>query len=179
MVFNKVKKGQAAIEFLMTYGWMLLVVLIVGALIFSFIDFNALLPNQLDFQGNLEGHPEQSVALSEEDTAALVFDYIGTDRQTIDVSNANLTTPLGEYCSPNTLENTDTQDSATAGEEGNETVGFSNGQTGVIEYNCEDLNEGTGLIAEDILEATVTIELNNPQTNLDVPISGTLRLQVN
>ena len=43
---NNNKKGQAAIEFLMTYGWMLLVVLIVGALIFSFVDFGSLLPNK-------------------------------------------------------------------------------------------------------------------------------------
>jgi len=48
------KKGQAAIEFLMTYGWMLLVVLIVGALIFSFVDFGSLLPNKIDLNNNLK-----------------------------------------------------------------------------------------------------------------------------
>ena len=53
MVFNKNKGGQAAIEFLMTYGWMLLVVLIVGALIFSFVDFGSLLPNKIELN-NIE-----------------------------------------------------------------------------------------------------------------------------
>jgi len=60
----------------MTYGWMLLVVLIVGALIFSFIDFGALLPNKLDLTGNIRADSSQLLATSGNDnTVNVVFTY--------------------------------------------------------------------------------------------------------
>ncbi len=46
------KKGQAAMEFLMTYGWAILVVIIaISTLIyFGILDFSSLLPDRCDLQ---------------------------------------------------------------------------------------------------------------------------------
>ncbi|MCA9460473.1 MAG: hypothetical protein KC550_08055, partial [Nanoarchaeota archaeon] len=90
MVFNKNNKGQAAIEFLMTYGWMLLVVLIVGALIFSFVDFGTLLPNKLDLSNDLRGVATEMTAYSNDfatpknNTITGVFAYNGAQKISID-----------------------------------------------------------------------------------------------
>jgi len=80
--FWKQKKGQAVIEFLMTYGWMLLVVLIVGALIFSFVDFGSLLPNKLDLSNNTKSL-KQSIYryvmrqnMSVDDIKSAIYEYI-------------------------------------------------------------------------------------------------------
>ncbi len=88
---NNNKKGQAAIEFLMTYGWMLLVVLIVGALIFSFVDFGSLLPNKVELSNNLRADPTGSVAYSKDaasttakNMVTVSFRYNGVKRVTID-----------------------------------------------------------------------------------------------
>ncbi len=56
MVFHKGKKAQAALEFLMTYGWAILIVLItIGALAyFGVLNPTILLPEKCTFQAGLQ-----------------------------------------------------------------------------------------------------------------------------
>ena len=109
------KKGQAAIEFLMTYGWMLLVVLIVGALIFSFVDFGSLLPNKLELSNNLRGDSTKSIAYSEEysevskrSEVRVVFTYIGSNQAQINYKEGEIIDSFGNKCLSYRIENLDT-----------------------------------------------------------------------
>ncbi len=158
MVFKNKKQGQAAIEFLMTYGWMLLVVLIVGALIFSFVDFGSLLPNKMDLGNNLRGDAGSSVAYSNEATNAanmnevkVVFSYVGAKQATIAYNSGTITNSLGNTCLSYGIENRDTGGSAGCNNNlaadcdaaaataalGSTPVPFLNGQTGVITFICD------------------------------------------
>lgn len=109
--FNK--KGQAAIEFLMTYGWMLLVVLIVGALVFSFVDFNSLLPDSVDISTqSILGDGANSAAYATDyiDTALqsvvyVGFTYSGGQKATISVEDAKFVTDLDKECYATNISN--------------------------------------------------------------------------
>ena len=119
MVYGKNTKGQAAIEFLMTYGWMLLVVLIVGALIFSFVDFGSLLPNKVDLGNDLRALETDSFASANganygdgKSYAIVVFTYSGARQISIDAAETGnkITSALNpaESCSLSWVKNVDT-----------------------------------------------------------------------
>lgn len=202
MVFNKnTKKGQAAIEFLMTYGWMLLVVLIVGALIFSFVDFSSLLPNKLDLSNNLRGSPTDSIAYSggyagnQANTVIAVFTYTGPKLSTIGITNAAatdsaITTSLGAKCYAYNVTNTETKGTQGCTDGGpnqvaaatglcaapfGNPVNFLNGQTGIVKYKCPT---ATQLLKSDAVDGNINIIVTNPQTGLNVPSAGPIRLSI-
>lgn len=177
MVFRKqAKKAQAAIEFLMTYGWMLLIVLIVGALIFSFVDFGNLIPNQINLNNNLQADSSGSVAYSEDsasnqDLVRVVFQYNGARKATItgesDRSYIDLT--VGDTCNSTRVENLDAEQTSTgSGDE----ISFLNGQSGIMDFQC------SGLIEGDTLEGEISIGVEDPQTQIEVPSTGDIRLQI-
>lgn len=177
MIFRRNKKGQAAIEFLMTYGWMLLVVLIVGALIFSFVDFGALLPNKLELSNNLRGDPTGSVAYSsgssvDANQVKVVFRFNGAKRQVIDPFGANIITELGDQCNATNLTNLDTKGSVIIGS----TTPFLNGHDGLINFNCSSITGG--LLAGDSLTGKISINVEDPKSGLKIPSSGSIRLQI-
>ncbi len=176
MVIRNNRKGQAAIEFLMTYGWMLLVVLIVGALIFSFVDFGSLLPNKLDLSNNLRGDPTGSLALSSDNSVKVVFRYNGAKRALIGPKGAFITTELGETCNATVLTNLDTKNSVD-GTAGNETTAFLNGQDGLMNFDCSTVQGG--LLDGDSLVGTIVIPVQDPKTTLEIPSRGSIRLQIN
>ena len=203
MEFKRNKKGQAAIEFLMTYGWMLLVVLIVGALIFSFVDFGSLLPNKLDLSNNLRGDPTGSLARSGTNDVKVVFKYNGQKRVLIGLSGATIKTDLGEKCYAVELQNLGVQNSMVNATSINvstnppayTTTGtgylpFINDQEGIITYDCNTdntfatYNGGThgvsnGLLEGDNIVGTVTIPVMDPLTKLNIPSTGPIRLKIN
>lgn len=204
MEFKRNKKGQAAIEFLMTYGWMLLVVLIVGALIFSFVDFGSLLPNKLDLSNNLRGDPTGSLARSGTNDVKVVFKYNGPKRVLIGLNGAIIKTDLGEKCYAIELQNLNvpngvvnatsiniTGSSVEYSTTGTGSLAFLNGQEGIMTYDCNRDNTlvnygGTGthgvsngLLQGDSIVGTVTIPVVDPMTKLDIPSSGPIRLKIN
>ncbi|USN43906.1 MAG: hypothetical protein H6500_05970 [Candidatus Woesearchaeota archaeon] len=157
MAFNKSNRGQAAIEFLMTYGWMLLVVLIVGALIFSFVDFGSLLPNKVDLNNQLRGSAAESLAYSNDaangdnvNEMRIVFSYIGAKQALINYDGGEIIDSLGNSCYSYKVENLDTNgiagcdtDQAGACDDAAVTaltrptgVPFLNGQQGMISLIC-------------------------------------------
>lgn len=173
MVFKKNTKGQAAIEFLMTYGWMLLIVLIVGALIFSFVDFGSLLPNSVDLSNNLRADSTQLQADSEEDTVTIVFTYVGTQSSKINFDGDNqplLKSDNGFECTPSEIKNLATGNNITA--TGN--VQFIGGNLGWIKFEC-GANE---LIQGDRLDADVVIPVVNTRTTLATKSKGRVRVSI-
>jgi len=177
MGLNKNKKGQAAIEFLMTYGWMLLVVLIVGALIFSFVDFGSLLPNRLELSNNLRGSATESTAMagSADGNLIVVFTYNGAKRAEIagdGFSVARDDSATG--CTPINITNVDTGADATSTAPVGK-VTFLNGQTGVLRMKCAT----PPLIAGDVLEGQITINVTSIKTKLSIPSKGAVRLAIN
>jgi len=177
--YNNKKKGQAAIEFLMTYGWMLLVVLIVGALIFSFVDFGSLLPNKIELSNNLRADPTSSVAYARDSVTAanrdqvkVMFRYNGAKRVVIGPENANIISELSDRCNASMVMNLDTDNNAT----GVGTTPFLNGQDGIMNFNCTHLS--AGLLKGDSFVGKININVKDPKSNLDIPSSGSIRLQV-
>lgn len=184
--YNNNKKGQAAIEFLMTYGWMLLVVLIVGALIFSFVDFGSLLPNKLDMNGNIRGDPANSVAYSHvlgngnSDTVIINFRYNGANKVTIwGNSSADKTSAInidngGGICTAFNITNLETQISST------NNVTFLNGASGFMKFNCTTAYGSTGLLLGDTLTGTMKIYTSDAKSAASYPIpsTGTVRFTI-
>jgi len=201
MVYKNNKKGQAAIEFLMTYGWMLLIVLIVGALIFSFVDFGALLPNKVELNNNLRAAQTESFAKigipgdsdGGKSHVVAVFKYVGSQRIVINGTSgkSSIMSDLNSNKCPMTwLRNADTDTgtintaeqftsmSATNAAAGGEVV-FINGQTGVAVFDCTNINGvDTGFYENDVLEGKIQIEFKNAKTGVPTPSSGSLRLGV-
>lgn len=199
MVFNNKKQGQAAIEFLMTYGWMLLVVLIVGALIFSFVDFGALLPKKVDLGNNLKGDGEGSLAYAfdssltdKQDEVDIVFTYIGSTQARINYTAGRITTDLGENCYSYRIENVDTGeingcdansvdcDKATAdAAQGTAAATFINGQTGIMTFICSQAGSGTpaSIVEDGTYAGTNTPDLVRGLIDGDV-LEGNIEIRV-
>ncbi len=203
MILKKNKKtAQAAIEFLMTYGWMLLIVLIVGALIFTFVDFTSLLPNKIELNNNLHSKPSESYASAETIGNAsyvlVVFQYVGTSKIEIDVADnsSKITSLAGEVCNLKWVKNPSTlywayngAVNSTAGAIMNYSSGdiphtytkyysngkvqFINGHTGILEFECEDK-----LSVNDVLEGDIVVYSKNVRTGVPVPSAGSFRIKV-
>ncbi len=175
------KKSQAAIEFLMTYGWMLLVVLIVGALVFSFVDFSSLLPNRLDLTNMLKGDAAGSVVTHTDGTqgndqglAKLVVTNIAGRRVLLNATKAYIKTELGGYCIGTNVTNVDAGTSSSE-------VSLLNGQTAVVTFDCDDggtLGNAPTLYAGDILQGDVHFVVRDPKTKIDIPIDGVIRIKI-
>ena len=181
MGFYRRKKGQAAIEFLMTYGWMLLVVLIVGALIFSFVDFGRLLPNQLDLTGTLRGDANRAVASSADSNIRFVITYLGSRASAINVGSISIDPEGGQECGKEPLTatqsinitNADTG-ASTSTDTGGGDVRFVNGQIGIVTINCAP----NSLLKGDVVEGNLVISTHDQRTNLPIPSTGRVRIQI-
>src|SRR4030065_2480662 len=94
------KRAQAALEFLMTYGWAIMVLLIaIGALAY-FGAFKTVLPERCKFSGDLYCQDAQ-IRSAQKDVNLSIINGMG---QTIyNVRSApdatSFTLPLGTYCS--------------------------------------------------------------------------------
>lgn len=84
-MYKRLKKGQAALEFLMTYGWAILVVLVViGALAyFGVFDMNALFPDRCTLGNNIQCAGHKVSASSAE---VFITNGIGEQMQVMDVA---------------------------------------------------------------------------------------------
>jgi hypothetical protein len=173
MDMRKNNKGQAAIEFLMTYGWMLLVVLIVGALIFSFVDFGSLLPNKLDLTNSFRGDAQRVVASADTDQFQFVVRYVGARANQIDLDT---TPPVFNPIGGKTCAFTNITD-AGGNPVNSGSVSFVNGQESVFSFDCSDA--GSGLIESDVLEGDLTIKYSDPRTAaLTLVSSGDIRVTI-
>jgi len=185
MVLIKYKKGQAAIEFLMTYGWMLLVVLIVGALIFSFVDFSSLLPASVNLQGNFLGMSDRSAAYSNgytvgayQNHAYIFIRYTGSEKTSLNASDITLAYDINpsEQCTAANVTNIDTQASSSISA-GN-SISFLNGQEAMIDLNCTSLDGNAGLTPGDTLTGELRVLAKDPKSGFKVPTTGNIRIPI-
>ena len=181
--YSKNKKGQAAIEFLMTYGWMLLVVLIVGALIFSFVDFGALLPNNLDLNnGFRQLSPDKITAYASTNNVSFAVSYISSSLGRVNVTpvsgeeTVKMTVAGGVYtCTIDTVENSDTGIRAIK-VPGNDSVNFINGQIAVFTFDCD---AGPSLVSGDVIDGEVKVTYSDPKINsLKLTSAGSIRVTI-
>lgn len=187
MVNNKFnKKAQAAIEFLMTYGWMLLVVLIVGALVFSFVDFGSLLPNKVDISTqSIKGDSANSAAFGDTYSAAadqnkvfIAFSYTGGQKSTIAYTDLTLVTNLGETCLATDVKNErlnlNSNSATPAG------INFLSGHPGMITFDCTTGSLGD-LLTGDVIEGTITVGVKDSTRGSGaraIPNAGGFRLSI-
>ena len=165
------KKSQAAIEFLMTYGWMLLVVLIVGALIFSFVDFGSLLPSQVDVSPPLRGDSVLVNADSSTGEIQFIVTYINAKGSTLPFDNAQLLPDLSTTtCDIESLTNVDT--SAVASASG-ENINVINGHKVNVKFNC-----GSNLLSGDVFEGEAKFKVVDTQTSFETTSKGRIRVAV-
>jgi hypothetical protein len=85
-------KGQSAIEYLTTYGWMLLVVAIVGAAVFSLI-------GERESKVDVSGFEDDDLQVTEFETANdgnLSVQVRHLDRETASIKSVNLSTDTGD-----------------------------------------------------------------------------------
>ena len=169
--FNK--KGQAAIEFLMTYGWMLLVVLIVGALIFSFVDFGSLLPSQVDLSPPLRGDNALVSAQGGLTTSKVQFilSFIGSRSSLINFSKATLTSDVGANCDPSPDKNDYKKNKGQIGSV--EEVQVLNGDLIQVVFICHGLNSG------DVYEGEAKFEVVDSRTGFITTSKGRIRVSIN
>lgn len=188
------KKGQAAIEFLMTYGWMLLVVLIVGALIFSFVDFGSLLPAKFDLSGNLRADGTQIYATAGNQYISTYITYVGSKTGKINISKVDFTSADGTHCDFNTnatggyihIKNKDTgaiistnnasstSDGLVAVTSNSDTITFINGQTAIITFGCPT----DTLMSGDTVDGSVVIPVQATVSGFISTSKGALRTTI-
>ncbi len=198
---NNNRKGQVAVEFLMTYGWMLLIVLIVGALVFSFVDFGGLLPNSLNFDKSFRGDASQMNVISNSDGGEMliVLDYVGTSgRIQIDPEGIKFIPDgaIGAVCgSANTGNdsrsgirtftmssiNSIFSDGKTRGNvtliAPNDVLQLSRGDGLVVDIECPSTN--SPIISGNSIEGIVEVKYIDIRTKVEHTTEGVLRASVN
>ncbi len=164
--FSKSKRAQAAMEFLMTYGWALMVVLIViGALaFFGLLNPDKFLPDKVEMG---TGFIVRSVAVGENGIQILVFNGIGNPARgfQIEVEACENYVEGGAYDTGNSIS-----DITTIGE--GETEMFTIECTGPIE-GTKFKSDLTMYYSTKVLSETITHEQSGL---LNVEVGGELDL---
>ena len=163
---NMRKKGQAAMEFLMTYGWAILVVIaaIAALAYFGVLDPARLLPERCQFPAGMDCIDKANIQTTQLDLA--LRNNVGFP---IDITNASVTM-TGFTC---------TGGAAAAGTGGTYSplngtaVTISNNQVVRVRFTgC------SGLSAGDKFDGTVTVSYTNQETGLTHDVIGDVRGRV-
>ena len=99
------KRGQAATEFLTTYGWAILILLIVAGAIYSINLFNPKITNKCDSVSPINC---ADVKIDSSNTVSLLLSTIGVSNKPglqTRVVSVTLTTPEGYTCNPSSPNN--------------------------------------------------------------------------
>ena len=165
------KKGQAAMEFLMTYGWAILVVLAaIGALAyFGVLSPSALLPERTTFTAPIPS-VDTAVIRASDDTVTIAFrNNVGS---TITIDNVSVETggDCGSVSSARLLM--DSVDEALPPADP-EATRVQNGEAFRVEVTC-----GTTLVAGERFKSAVTVEYTNTETSLTRPHTGSVEGRV-
>ncbi len=186
-MINK-KNGQSVTEFLFTYGWSFLIILIISFLIFSiFVNLNSLISNSIELNNNFRVDPTQSLA-SEEDFVLITFQYIGIDKITISPNNKSLISNIKRSdifssCYLTWVKNINTDISTHGNSQGDtifqgsstsSEIEFLNSHTGVIGFNCINID----LLKGDVLSGDITLISTLSRTDIDFSNKGDLVLVI-
>ncbi len=176
------RNSQISIEYLTTYGWMFIIVLIVSVMIFSYVDFNFILPEKLDFKNIVRGNYEASNAYSGtsepssfQDKVHIYFTYY--DRYSVELvpNESVIVDDTGKKCIGVWADNYDTDSHNSS------FVTFDKYDIGRIIFDC-NVNGSSEYVWElfegDIISGRITIELRESQTEIGIQSKGAIRLRV-
>ncbi|MEM4260618.1 MAG: hypothetical protein QXG00_05260 [Candidatus Woesearchaeota archaeon] len=166
-----IKKGQAAMEFLMTYGWAILVVLaaIAALAYFGVLDPGKLLPERCSFPAGTDCTDKASIGSN---TVTIAFkNSLG---HTIQITPGVTLASLTKDCNLAT-ESANNINSVIVTPEGSSsttytsgTVNISNGDAFTIEFDC---NYGSS----KKVSSTITFYVVNPDNALSQRVVGDIR----
>ena len=172
------KSAQASIEFLMTYGWMILIVLIVGVLVFSFINFGSLLPTKVELSGSFKGDPSRVVASSgDSGVLQVLVKYAGANSVIInDAKDISLDIVDSKNCSFYSMTDSTGNIVDESALDGNREILFINGQESLITFDC---SKGTEFVEGDILQGDIRIKYSDSRNpGLDLTSTGEIRVAI-
>jgi len=163
------KKGQAAMEFLMTYGWAILVVLaaIAALAYFGVLSPSNMLPERTTFAAPIQSI-DSVISASGDDVTIVFRNNVGT--------RINLTTQMtgGDDCAVNTNNIAITGNSSGGGAGLDTWWVVGNGDQFTLSYNCTET-----LSTSSRFRASLTFNYTNLETGLTRPHSGTINSKVN
>jgi uncharacterized protein (UPF0333 family) len=166
----KNKKGQAAMEFLMTYGWAIVVVLAaIGALAyFGVLSPQKLLPERTTFQAPL---PNVDNAVVDATTNSVEIAFRNNKGVSITLPNigntdSTLTAGSGVTCANAVL--TGTYNSAAL----TNTTQIPNGANFLLSWNCDDL--ATVPAVGDKFKADISFAYTNVETGQSLSQTGSV-----
>ncbi len=178
-------RSQAAYEFLMTYGWMFLIVLVTAAVAFSFVDFSLLYPDEVEFKNLLEAEYEASGAYSEmslyssfQSKVHIYFRHQGRYVVNITPSESMIIDDGGKKCESVLVENIDGD---LYSNYSNSSVTFKPSELGRIVFDC-NLNGSSDSVGElfegDVIMGRIEVPLKEHETDIEMLSKGTLKIRV-
>lgn len=172
---KKISKDGLSI-FVIIFGFISLILgfftqtVIFGIIMLSFVDFGSLIPSSIDLDNNnIRGDPMFSYF--EGNSLNIVFDNVGYSKLIIDGSKSIVTDSDGNSCNFESLRNEITK------EEGNQ-INFSNEESGIIIFNCNDFDRGSFFDKKDNFQGTLKISIINPNTQEESISEGSIRLTI-
>ena len=172
------KSAQASIEFLMTYGWMILIVLIVGVLVFSFINFGSLLPTKVELSGSFKGDPSRVVASSgDSGVLQVLVKYAGANSVIInDAKDISLDAVDSKNCTFYSMTDSAGNTVDASALNGDREILFINGQESLVTFDC---SKGTEFVEGDVLQGDIRIKYSDSRNpGLDLTSTGEIRVAI-
>lgn len=152
------RKGQAAMEFLMTYGWAIIIVLAaIGALAyFGVLSPQKLLPDRTVFPAPLPNVDNAVISLSDQTVAIAFMNNKGVDISIPGVSNFNISNPSsGASCVAMTSSKNPT---------------IANGDSFILTWACTFTGQSVG----KKFKADVSFKYLNTETNQNLTQTGSI-----
>ncbi|MGM5481396.1 MAG: hypothetical protein ACQESE_03215 [Nanobdellota archaeon] len=162
------RKGQAAMEFLMTYGWAILVVLLaIGALAyFGVLSPQKLLPERTTFSAPI---PNLDNAVVDADTNSVEIAFKNNKGVAITLPlNGTVNPDAGVTCENPTVSATSGGATVTA-----DTTTIPNGANFLMTWDCDDLTPPVPE-AGSKFKADLTFEYTNSETGQTITHTGTV-----
>ncbi|MFW6450055.1 MAG: hypothetical protein ACOCZ6_03295 [Nanoarchaeota archaeon] len=138
------KRGQAALEFLMTYGWAFLVIMImIGALAyFGVLSPQNFLPDRCQFGNPISCEGDQFVMTSS-DTGTIMAQFTNNGGSNVQIRNFSVSTDYAVDCDPNTICFDEDGDGECSGDDdisvdGGEEMLMEAGQAYDFVIDCDD-----------------------------------------
>lgn len=167
------KKGQAAMEFLMTYGWAILVVLAaIGALAyFGVLSPDNLLPERTSFQAPIPNVDTAAISIDGSNNLVIAIAFSNSVGQTIDPAAANA--KISSLTVDGTAYDCD------AGVTGTDVASTSNAATFTYTWTCDDTTAFNAVTMKNKrVKADLSFEYVNSYTGQTKTQSGNINGKV-
>jgi hypothetical protein len=169
------KKGQAAMEFLMTYGWAILVVLaaIAALAYFGVLSPSNLLPERTTFTAPLPNIDSAVISASATGGNHIQIAFRNNAASTINITDSGFNS-TGD-CAYNASTARIKVNTGNWGALNSSGTTVNNGDTFLIGYNCTTANSPE---LNQRFKTTATFQFTNTETQLTRPHTGTIEGKV-